>query len=104
MKIVFKIGRSPPGNSIMDPKKDEIQRIMQSIMDPKKDDKDEKKKNSDKEGFDIYNKIDILFLTFVWLFYTFIVSSTCDVLSYLYENVGFYLREQSTMNAFLNVS
>ena len=43
---------------------------MKSIMDPKKDDKDEKKKNSDKEGFDIYNKIDILFLTFVWLFYT----------------------------------
>ena len=79
---------------------------MKSIMDPKKDDKDKKKKNSDKEGFEGFDDgpIDILFLTFCWVHFLFVALLTCYVLSYLYENVGFYLREQSTMNAFLNVS
>ena len=79
MKFEFKIGRSPPG------------------MDPKKDDKDKKKKNSDKEGFEGFDgepKYQ----------YGFFGLLTGLILSYLYENMGFDLGEQSTMNAFLNVS
>lgn len=77
MKFEFKIGRSPPG------------------MDPKKDDKDKKNKNSDKEGFEGFDgepKYQ----------YGFFGLLTGLILSYLYENMGFDLGEQSTMNAFLN--
>ena len=79
MKFQFQIGRSPPG------------------MDPKKDDKDKKKENSDKEGFDGFDgepKYQ----------YGFFGLLACLTLSYLYENMGFDFGEQSTMNAFLNVS
>ena len=66
-------------------------------MDPKKDDKDKKKKNSDEEGFEGFDgepKYQ----------YGFFGLLTGLILSYLYENMGFDLGEQSTMNAFLNVS
>ena len=69
-------------------------------MDPKKDDEedeDKQKKNSDKEGFEGFDgepKYQ----------YGFFGLLTGLILSYLYENMGFDLGEQSTMNAFLNVS
>ena len=69
-------------------------------MDPKKDNNDEKKKNSKwKNWIDIMSKLD----TSDVHCYIQLGLWTLLLLSYLYENRDFF-REQSTMNAFLDVS